>query len=113
MCKSVSPTEQVTQVANLLGRAVLRWKREKESSPGFSEIVSNSLTKRLDSSSFSLLSVTGQNDGVEDLGETGSQTETLDAKDVRRATTKDRDVNRRRNLPACRKNSQPRNSVGE
>jgi len=43
MRKSVSPADQVTRVATLLGRAVLRWKHESERSSEFSEVVSNSL----------------------------------------------------------------------
>ena len=43
MAEMISPVEQVTRVATLLGRAVLRWKREKEQSPEISEIVSDSL----------------------------------------------------------------------
>jgi len=92
MRKSVSPADQVTRVATLLGRAVLRWKHESERSSEFSEIVSNSLPQRLDSRSVSLLSVTGQNDGATGLGESGSQPETMITNDVRGATTKDGDV---------------------
>jgi hypothetical protein len=62
MSEMVSPAEQVTRVAALLGRAVLRWKREKEQSSEISEIVSDSLPKRLEFSPVSSLSVTGQND---------------------------------------------------
>ena len=92
MRKSVSPADQVTRVASLLGSAVLRWKHESERSSEFSEIVSNSLPQRLDSRSVSLLSVTGQNDGATGLGESGSQPETMVTNDVRGATTKDGDV---------------------
>ena len=44
MAEIISPAEQVTRVAALLGRAVLRWKREKEQSSEISEIVSDSLS---------------------------------------------------------------------
>lgn len=43
MAEMISPSEQVTRVATLLGRAVLRWKREKEQSSEISEIVLDSL----------------------------------------------------------------------
>ena len=62
MSEMVSPAEQVTRVATLLGRAVLRWKREKEQSSEISEIVSDSLPERLEFSPVSSLSVTGPND---------------------------------------------------
>jgi hypothetical protein len=62
MVEMISPAEQVTRVATLLGRAVLRWKREKEQSLEISGIVSDSLPERLEFSPVSSLSVTGQND---------------------------------------------------
>ena len=113
MRKSVSPADQVTRVASLLGSAVLRWKHESERSSEFSEIVSNSLPQRLDSRSVSLLSVTGQNDGATGLGETGSQPETMVTNDVRGATTKDGDVNRPGNLATRKQASRPREAQSE
>jgi hypothetical protein len=62
MNETVSPAEQVTRVAMLLGRAVLRWKRENEKSSELSEFDSDSLPERLEFSPDSSLSVTGQND---------------------------------------------------
>ncbi len=70
MSEMVSPAEQVTRVATLLGRAVLRWKREKEQSSEISEIVSDSLPERLEFSPVSSLSVTGQNDEATGVEET-------------------------------------------
>ena len=113
MRESVSPADQISRAATLLGRAVLRWKHEKERSSGFLEIVSNSLPERLDSSSFSSLSVTGQYDGATCLGETGSDHETIDAKNVRGANTKDGDVDRRSNLATCEQTSRTRIAQSE
>ncbi|MCU0713385.1 MAG: hypothetical protein MUC43_15095 [Pirellula sp.] len=64
MAEMISPAEQVTRVATLLGQALLRWKREKEQWSKISEIVSDSLPQRLEFSPVSSLSVTGQNDEV-------------------------------------------------
>lgn len=105
MRESVSPADQIARVETLLGRAVLRWKRENERTSGFSEIVSDSLPERLDSRSLSSLSVTGQNDGATGLDETGSEHETIDANDVRGANTKDGDVDRRSDLATCEQTS--------
>ena len=113
MRESVSPADQISRVATLLGRAVLRWKHENETSSGFSEIVSNSLPGRLDSSSFSSLTVTGQNDGATGLDETGSEHETIDANNVRGTNTKDGDVDRRSDLATCEQTSRPRIAQNE
>ncbi len=101
MREIVSPAEQVTRVATLLGRAVLRWKREKEQSSEISEIVSDSLPERLEFSPVSSLSVTGQNDEATGLGETGSESEMNSTNHVRGATNKDRSLDRRSDLAAC------------
>lgn len=98
MSEMVSPAEQVTQVATLLGRAVLRWKCEKERSSEISEIVSDSLPERLEFSPDSSLSVTGQNDEATGLEETGSESETNSNNHVRGATKKDRGIDRRSHL---------------
>ena len=96
MPEMVSPAEQVTQVATLLGRAVLPWKREKEQSSEISEIVSDSLPKRLEFSPVSSLSVTGQNDEATGFEETSAKSETNTDNHVRGATNKDRGPDRRR-----------------
>ena len=101
MSEMVSPAEQVTRVATLLGRAVLRWKREKEQSSEISEIGSDSLPERLEFSPVSSLSVTGQNDEATGLGETGSESEINPNNHVRGATNKDRGLGRRSDLAAC------------
>jgi hypothetical protein len=101
MREMVSPAEQVTRVATLLGRAVLRWKREKEQSSEISEIVSDSLPERLEFSPVSSLSVTGQNDEAVGLEETGSESEMNSTNHVRGATNKDRSLDRRSDLAAC------------
>jgi hypothetical protein len=98
MAEIISPAEQVTRVATLLGRAVLRWKRESERSSEFSENVSNSLPERLEFSPVSSLSVTGQNDEATGLGETSSESETNSNNHVRGATNKDRGLDRRGDL---------------
>ncbi len=98
MAEIISPAEQVTRVATLLGRAVLRWKREKERSSEFSENVSNSLPERLEFSPVSSLSVTGQNDEATGLEETGLESETNSNNHVRGATNKDRGLDRRSDL---------------
>jgi phosphatidate phosphatase PAH1 len=98
MAEIISPAEQVTRVATLLGRAVLRWKRESERSSEFSENVSNSLPERLEFSPVSSLSVTGQNDEATGLEETGLESETNSNNHVRGATNKDRGLNRRGDL---------------
>lgn len=101
MREMVSPAEQVTRVATLLGRAVLRWKREKEQSSEISEIVSDSLPERLEFSPVSSLSVTGQNEEATGLEETGSESEMNSTNHVRGATNKDRGLDRRSDLAAC------------
>ena len=101
MAEIISPAEQVTRVATLLGRAVLRWKREKERSSEFSENVSNSLPERLEFSPVSSLSVTGQNDEATGLEETGLESETNSNNHVRGTTNKDRGIDRRSGLAAC------------
>ena len=98
MAEIISPAEQVTRVAALLGRAVLRWKREKEQSSEISEIVSDSLPKRLEFSPVSSLSVTGQNDEATGLEETSSESETNPNNHVRGATNKDCGLDRRSDL---------------
>ncbi len=92
MAEKVSPAEQVKRVATLLGRAVLRWKCEKEQSSEISEIVSDSLPERLEFSPVSSLSVTGQNDEAPGLEETSSESETNPNNFVRGVTNKDRDL---------------------
>jgi hypothetical protein len=101
MRELVSPEEQVTRVATLLGRAVLRWKRAKESSSGISEIIANSLPERLDSRPVSSLSVTGQNDEATGLEETGSEYEMMQTNHVRGTTKKDCDPDRGSGLATC------------
>ncbi len=98
MSEMVSPAEQVTRVATLLGRAVLRWKREKERSSEISEIVSDSLPKRLEFSPVSSLSVTGQNDEATGLEETSSKSEMNSNNHVRGTTNKDRGTDGRSDL---------------
>ena len=98
MAEMISPVEQVTRVAALLGRAVLRWKREKEQSSEISKIVSDSLPKRLEFSPVSSLSVTGQNDEATGLEETSSDSEINPNNHVRGATNKDRSLDRRSDL---------------
>ncbi len=104
MSEMVSPVEQVTRVATLLGRAVLRWKREKEQSSEISEIVSDSLPDGLEFSPVSSLSVTGQNEAT-GLAETSSESETNPKNHVRGATNKDRDLDRRSDLAKREKDS--------
>jgi hypothetical protein len=98
MSEMVSPAEQVTRVAALLGRAVLRWKPEKEQSSEISEIVSDSLPKRLEFSPVSSLSVTGQNDEATGLEEASSESKTNPNNHVRGATNKDRCLDSRSDL---------------
>jgi hypothetical protein len=98
MSEKVSPAEQVTRVAMLLGRAVLRWKRENDKSSELSEIVSDSLPERLEFSPVSSLSVTGQNDEATGLEETSSESETNPNNHVRGATNQDRRLDRRSDL---------------
>jgi len=98
MAEMISPVEQVTRVAALLGRAVLRWKREKEQTSEISEIVSDSLPERLEFSPVSSLSVTGQNDEATGLEETSSESEMNPKNHVRGATNKDRGLDRRSDL---------------
>lgn len=98
MSEMVSPAEQVTRVATLLGRAVLRWKREKEQSSEISEIVSDSRPERLEFSPVSSLSVTGQNDEATGLEETSSDSVIIPNNHVRGATNKDRGLDRRSDL---------------
>ena len=98
MAEMISPVEQVTRVAALLGRAVLRWKREKEQTSEISEIVSDSLPERLEFSPVSSLSVTGQNDEATGLEETRSDSEINPNNHVRGATNKDRGLDRRSDL---------------
>jgi hypothetical protein len=45
MQDSVLPADQATRVACLLGRAVLRWQRDRDANEKNSEIVSDSLPK--------------------------------------------------------------------
>ena len=77
MAEMISPAEQITRVATLLGRAVLRWKRKKEQSSEISEIDSDSLPEGLEFSPVSSLSVTGQNDAATSLEETSSELEMI------------------------------------
>ncbi len=98
MSEMVSPAEQVTRVATLLGRAVLRWKREIERSSEISEIVSDSLPERLEFSPDSSLSVTGQNYEATGLEDTSSESEMNSNNHVRGATNKDRGLDRRSHL---------------
>ena len=101
MAEMISPAEQITRVATLLGRAVLRWKREKEQSSEISEIVSDSLPKRLEFSPVSSLSVTGQNDEATGLGETSSESEMNSNNHVRGTTKENRRLDRRSDLATC------------
>lgn len=101
MNETVSPAEQVTRVAMLLGRAVLRWKRENEKCSELSEFDSDSLPERLEFSPVSSLSVTGQNDEATGLEETGSEYEMNSNNHVRGATNKDRNPDRRSDLATC------------
>ncbi len=93
----MSSADQIQRVAKLLGKAALKWRRERESS----EIVSESLPDRLEFRSVSSLSVTGRNDRAKSqkkIGgsvETGSRHETGDTNVVRRTTGQDRDDDRR------------------
>ncbi|TWT80428.1 hypothetical protein CA13_18450 [Planctomycetes bacterium CA13] len=73
MQDSVLPADQVTRVACLLGRAVLRWQRDRVANPRSSELVSDSLPERLQTSPDSLLSVTGQNNRAKQPGKTTGQ----------------------------------------
>ncbi|XZE17426.1 hypothetical protein SH449x_002677 [Pirellulaceae bacterium SH449] len=98
MSEMVSPAEQVTRVATLLGRAVLRWKREKKQSAEISEIGSDSLPEGLEFSPVSSLSVTGQNNEATGLEETSSKSKTNSNNHVRGATNKDRSLDRRSDL---------------
>ncbi len=107
MSEMVSPAEQVTRVATLLGRAVLRWKRKQESFKEISEIVSDSLPERLEFSPDSSLSVTGQNDEATGLEETGSESETNSNNHVRGATNKDRGLDRRSHLATSEQAGRP------
>ena len=101
MAEMISPAEQVKRVATLLGRAVLRWKREKEQSSEISEIVSDSLPEGLEFSPVSSLSVTGQNDEATGLGETSSELEMIPTKHVRGTTKENRGLDRRSDLATC------------
>lgn len=101
MAEMISPAEQITRVATLLGRAVLRWKREKEQSSEISEIVSDSLPEGLEFSPFSSLSVTGQNDEATGLRETSSESEMNSNNHVRGTTNKDRRLDRQSDLATC------------
>ncbi len=98
MSEIVSPAEQVKRVATLLGRAVLRWKRENERLSESSEINSNSLPRSLDSRPVSSLSVTGQNDEATGLDETSSESEMNSNNHVRGSTNKDRRLDRRSDM---------------
>ncbi|TWU39471.1 hypothetical protein Poly41_22950 [Novipirellula artificiosorum] len=113
MQDSVLPADQVKRVARLLGRAVLRWQRERDANAKNSEIISDSLPQRLESRPVSSLSVSGRNDRArsqEKLGgsvETGSRHETGDTGVVRRTTTANRGADRRSDPAACGKDRQP------
>lgn len=100
MAELVSLAEQVTRVATLLGRAVLRWKRENERSSEISGIVSDSLLERLEFSPDSSLSVIGQNDEAMGLEKTNSRSETNSSNYVRGAANKNRNPDRRGDLAA-------------
>ncbi len=76
MQDSVLPAVQMNRVACLLGRAALRWQRNRIANPRSSEIVSDSLPERLESRPVSSLSVTGRNDRATGSIETGSRHET-------------------------------------
>ncbi|TWU27997.1 hypothetical protein Poly41_69790 [Novipirellula artificiosorum] len=88
---TIDEADQIQRVGALLGKAALRWRQERKSS----EIDSDSLPDRLEFSSVSLLSVTGQNDRAACSVETGSRHETEDTNIVRRTTCQDRDADRR------------------
>ncbi|MDA8745250.1 hypothetical protein N9N28_11500 [Rubripirellula amarantea] len=110
----IGSADQIQRVATLLGKAALRWRRERESS----EIDSESLPDRLEFRSVSSLSVTGRNDRAksqEKFGgsvETGSRHETGDTNAVRTTTGQDRDVDRRSDPPNQSEGDQTR-SGGE
>lgn len=112
MQDSVLQAEQATRVACLLGRAVLRWQRDRNTNAKSSEIVSDSLPQRLESRPVSSLSVTGRNDRArsqEQLGgsvETVSRHETGDTGVVRRTTKTNRGADRRSDPAKCRKGRQ-------
>ena len=107
MQDSVLPADQMTKVAGLLGRAVLRWQRDRIANPRSSEIVSDSLPERLESRPVSSLSVTGRNDRATGSIETGPRHETGDTNVVRRTTITNRDADRRSDPAACGKDRQP------
>ena len=76
MQDSVLPADQVKGVECLLGRAVLRWQRDRGANSRSSEIVSDSLPERLESRPVSSLSVSGRNDRTMGSVETDSRHET-------------------------------------
>ena len=112
MQDSVLPAVQMNRVACLLGRAVLRWQRDRDANPRSSEIVSDSLPERLESRPVSSLSVTGRNDRATGSIETGSRHVTGDTNVVRRTTTANRDADRRSDPAACGKDRQSKIGSG-
>jgi hypothetical protein len=92
--ESLSPAERIQKIAGLLGIAVLRWRRNQESS----EILSDSQPERLEFGSDSLLSVNTQNDLADGAIETNSRNMQGIKNDGRRTATEDRCIDRRSNL---------------
>lgn len=107
MSEAVSPADQITRIATLLGRAVLRWKRQPQTVEGTSENLFHSLPDRLDSRSVSSLSVTGPKRGATGPQETSSKIANKPMNHVRGAKREDRDLDRRSDLAsrqqACRR----------
>jgi hypothetical protein len=89
-----------------LGVAVLRWRRNQESS----EILSDSQPERLEFGSDSLLSVNTQNDLADGAIETSSQTTQRRKNHGRGTATRDRCLDRRSNLATRSKEERNRSS---
>lgn len=104
--ESLSPAERIQKIAGLLGVAVLRWRRNQESS----EILSDSQPERLEFGSDSLLSVNTQNDLADGGIETSSQTTQRRKNHGRGTATRDRCLDRRSNLATRSKEERNRSS---
>ncbi len=113
MSEAVSPADQITRIATLLGRAVLRWKRQPQTVEGTSENLSHSLPDRLDSRSVYSLSVTGPKLGATGPQETSSKTANKPMNHVRGAKTEDRDLDRRSDLASCQQACRRRRDGGQ
>ncbi|AMV35273.1 hypothetical protein VN12_24320 [Pirellula sp. SH-Sr6A] len=98
MSETVSPADQITRVATLLGHAVLRWKRQQQLVEETSENLSDSLPERLDSRSVSSLSVTGPKPGATGPQQTSSTTANKPMNHARGAKREDRELDRRSHL---------------